>query len=106
MGLEILYGVGAAPLLMALVWGANRYRNRGQGERDWDGLARASETLRFRCAPSSPSNCGVYPVLANNPKPVNAIRRQAKDSATTRIIRYRILMKVLSGSLRGALTRC
>jgi hypothetical protein len=37
MGLEILYGIGAVLLLVALVWGANRYRNRGQGERDWDG---------------------------------------------------------------------
>jgi hypothetical protein len=33
MGLEILYGIGAVLLLVALVWGANRYRNRRQGER-------------------------------------------------------------------------
>jgi hypothetical protein len=95
MGLEILYGIGAVLLLVALVWGANRYRNPPARRAQGSVVRRAHQVI-----------CGGYPVLANNPKPANAIRRQAKDSATTRIIRYRILMKVLSGSLRGALTRC
>jgi len=33
MGIEILYGLGALLLLIALVWGASRYRSRRQGER-------------------------------------------------------------------------
>jgi len=33
MGIEILYGLGAFVLLIALAWGVNRYRSRHQGER-------------------------------------------------------------------------
>jgi hypothetical protein len=33
MGLELLYGIGAALLLLALIWGTLNYRNRRQGER-------------------------------------------------------------------------
>ncbi len=33
MGIEILYMIGAVLLLGGLIWGANRYRSRRQGER-------------------------------------------------------------------------
>jgi hypothetical protein len=33
MGLELLYGVGAAILLAALIWGTMRYRQRTHGEK-------------------------------------------------------------------------
>jgi hypothetical protein len=33
MGFEVVYGIGAALLLAALIWGTMRYRNRRQGER-------------------------------------------------------------------------
>jgi hypothetical protein len=33
MGFEIVYPLGAAALLIALIWGTLHYRNRRQGER-------------------------------------------------------------------------
>lgn len=33
MGIEFLYALGAVLLLAGLIWGANHYRNRRQGER-------------------------------------------------------------------------
>jgi hypothetical protein len=33
MGFELLYGLGAALLFAALVWGTLQYRRRRQGER-------------------------------------------------------------------------
>ena len=36
MGIEILYAVAALLLLGALIWGANHYRDRRQGEREGD----------------------------------------------------------------------
>lgn len=33
MGIELLYVVGAVLLLAGLIFGANQYRNRKQGER-------------------------------------------------------------------------
>jgi len=32
MGIEFVYGAGAAVLLAALIWGSLRYRSRKQGE--------------------------------------------------------------------------
>jgi hypothetical protein len=46
MGIEIIYGLGAVLLLLALVWGANRYRARRQRERKVGD--RATETMYRR----------------------------------------------------------
>jgi hypothetical protein len=47
MGIELVYALGAIPLLGALVWGANHYRARQRGA-TWLGDQKTRDLLKKR----------------------------------------------------------